>query len=146
MYLHPSAVTGVVDRLEVKGHVARSRDPEDRRVVKVRLTADGKELVKRAPDPVQGKMVYGLRSLKGQELHVLYRSVKKLEEISGAENVKAALFSKKVVSFSERMRAVSPSKTKGGMTMKLRQAGLFTLVIVLVAALSACAGSNKTTE
>ena len=95
MYLHPSAVTGVVDRLEVKGYVARNRDPENRRVVKVHLTADGKELVKRAPDPVQGKMVYGLRSLKGQELHVLYRSVKKLAEIARAENVKAALFSRR---------------------------------------------------
>ena len=31
MYLHPSTVSGVVDRLEKKGYVARDRGREDRR-------------------------------------------------------------------------------------------------------------------
>ena len=35
MYLHPSTVTGVVDRLENKGYVVRGRDTADRRIVTV---------------------------------------------------------------------------------------------------------------
>ena len=92
MYLHPSTVTGVVDRLEAKGFASRDRDAEDRRVVKVRLTPEGKELIGKAPNPVQGKMIYGLRGLKSDELHTIYRSVKRLAEIVEAENVKVTFF------------------------------------------------------
>ena len=36
-----AAVTGIVDRLVRDGHVLRMRDPDDRRVIKVKLTAKG---------------------------------------------------------------------------------------------------------
>jgi len=92
MYLHPSTVTGVVDRLESKGYVARGRDTTDRRVVTVSLTASGKALVKKAPSPVQGKMIYGLRKLKREELHVIHESLRKLVEIVEAQDVRATFF------------------------------------------------------
>jgi DNA-binding MarR family transcriptional regulator len=92
MYLHPSTVTGVIDRLEAKGHVERDRDRADRRVVKVRLTSTGAALVKEAPSPIQGKMIYGLRKLRRKDLDVIYQSVQKLAEIAEAENVKATFF------------------------------------------------------
>src|SRR5271157_4230964 len=41
MFLHPSTLTGVIDRLESKGYVVRDRDAADRRVVKVQLTPAG---------------------------------------------------------------------------------------------------------
>ena len=88
MYLNPSTITGVVDRLEKKGFVLRGRNEKDRRVVKVQLTPKGTELVKRAPNPIQGKMVYGLRKLKKDELFSIYRSVDKLVEIMEAHDVK----------------------------------------------------------
>jgi DNA-binding MarR family transcriptional regulator len=40
-------VTGIVDRLEQLGLVQRKRVPEDRRVVRVRLTARGRRLMER---------------------------------------------------------------------------------------------------
>ncbi len=92
MYLHPSTVTGVIDRLENKGFVVRGRDPDDRRVVKVKLTLAGEVLVKKAPNPVQGKMIYGLRKLNENELNVIHESVKRLAVIAEAENVKATFF------------------------------------------------------
>jgi DNA-binding MarR family transcriptional regulator len=88
MYLNPSTITGVVDRLEKRGFVLRGRNEIDRRVVKVQLTLKGTELVKRAPNPIQGKMVYGLRKLKKDELFSIYRSVDKLVEIMEAHDVK----------------------------------------------------------
>jgi DNA-binding MarR family transcriptional regulator len=91
-YLHPSTVTGVIDRLERKGYVIRRRDEADRRVVYVELTAEGSRLAKRAPNPAQGKMIYGLKNLKKRDLYLIYGSVQKLVEIMEARNVRATFF------------------------------------------------------
>jgi DNA-binding MarR family transcriptional regulator len=92
MYLHPSTITGVIDRLEKKGYVRRNRDQVDRRVIYVQLTTEGKRLAKRAPNPAQGKMIYGLKNLKKKELKLIYDSVQKLVEITEAQNVKVTFF------------------------------------------------------
>jgi DNA-binding MarR family transcriptional regulator len=92
MYLHPSTVTGVVDRLEKKGYVSRDRAQKDRRVVKVQLTPLGKRLVKKAPNPVQGEIIYGLREMKQGELRKIHEAVDKLVEIAEAKNVKVTFF------------------------------------------------------
>ncbi len=92
MYLHPSTVTGVIDRLESKGYVVRDRDSADRRVVKVNLTRAGQDLVANAPNPIQGKMIYGLMKLSENELNIIHESVKRLAEIGEAENVKVTFF------------------------------------------------------
>ncbi len=92
MYLHPSTITGVVDRLEKKGYVVRGRGEEDRRVIKVQLTAEGKRLVRKTPNPVQGKMIYGLRGLRREKLNLICDSVQKLVEIMEAQNVKVTFF------------------------------------------------------
>ena len=60
--------------------------------VKVSLTPKGNQVVKRAPKPVQGKMIYGLRKLKKDELILIYHSVLKLVEIMEAQNVKVTFF------------------------------------------------------
>jgi len=44
-----STVTGVIDRLELAGHVRRERDSRDRRIVWVVLTEEGEQLVERIP-------------------------------------------------------------------------------------------------
>jgi MarR family transcriptional regulator, organic hydroperoxide resistance regulator len=92
MYLHPSTITGVVDRLESKGYVRRDRNSEDRRVVNVRLTPAGEALATRAPSPAQGKMIYGLRNLAEEELTGIYRSVQKLVEIMEVQDLKVTFF------------------------------------------------------
>jgi len=92
MYLHPSTVSGVMDRLEKKEYVFRERDQRDRRVVKVQLTPRGKRLVKRTPNPIQGKMVYGLGKLTKERLGLIYDSLQKLVEIMEAQDVKVTFF------------------------------------------------------
>lgn len=37
MQVHPATTTGVLDRLEAEGWIARERDPADRRAVRIRL-------------------------------------------------------------------------------------------------------------
>jgi DNA-binding MarR family transcriptional regulator len=94
MCLHPSTMSGVIDRLEGKGYVARVRDRDtgDRRVIKVELTLKGKRLIHKAPNPIQGKMVYGLQKLKKKELLAISQSVQKLVEIMEAQNLKVTFF------------------------------------------------------
>ena len=46
MMVTVSNLTGIVDRLEEKGVVARERDAHDRRVIRVRLTEKGSKLYK----------------------------------------------------------------------------------------------------
>jgi MarR family transcriptional regulator, organic hydroperoxide resistance regulator len=92
MYLHPSTISGVVDRLEKKGYLVRDRTGPDRRVVQIELTPKGNRVVRKAPKPVQGKMIYGLRKLKKEELILIYQSISKLVEIVEAQNVRVTFF------------------------------------------------------
>ena len=92
MYLQPSTITGLIDALEQRGYVARVRDQEDRRVVKIQLTPKGQRLAKKAPNPAQGKMIYGLTKLRGHELNLIFNSLQKLVEIMEAQNTKVTFF------------------------------------------------------
>ncbi len=72
-----STVTGIIDRLEKKGFVARVRNSPDRRVINIELTDTGRELVRNAPSPFQQTIVDGLNKLPEDELEqilsVLYK-------------------------------------------------------------------------
>ena len=92
MYLHPSSITGLIDRLEKRGFALRNRDRKDRRVIKITLTPKGTALAKRSPNPIQGKMIHGLKNLKKGTLNSIFNSMKKLVEIMEAEDVKATFF------------------------------------------------------
>jgi hypothetical protein len=78
--------------LEKKGYVLRDRGQEDRRVIKVQLTPEGKRSVRKAPNPAQGKMIYGLRRLKKEKLNLIYDCIQELVEIMKAQNVKVTFF------------------------------------------------------
>ena len=62
-----STVTGIIDRIEQKGLVERSRVSSDRRVITVSLTNAGRSLARNAPPPIQEKIVHGLRRLPALE-------------------------------------------------------------------------------
>jgi DNA-binding MarR family transcriptional regulator len=46
MSVTTAAMTGIVDRLVRDGYVIRASDPDDRRVIKIRLTAKGDKVVR----------------------------------------------------------------------------------------------------
>jgi DNA-binding MarR family transcriptional regulator len=76
MFTRDSDVTRLVDRLVGRGLVERSRDGADRRVVRVRLTQGGKDLVERLDGPVLALMA---RSFAG----IRPKRVRRLIEILG---------------------------------------------------------------
>ncbi|MEJ2724293.1 MAG: MarR family transcriptional regulator [Deltaproteobacteria bacterium] len=76
--VNSSTVTGIIDRLEQKGFVERSRISPDRRVITISLTERGKELASHAPPPLQKKIVEGLKKLPEGEVEQIVNALTKL--------------------------------------------------------------------
>jgi len=87
MYLHPSTVIGILDRLEARGLVTRTRSAADRRVVTVGLTRSGKETVKKVPVVAQGLLLKGLEELSDHDLKVISEGLGLLVGILGAQRM-----------------------------------------------------------
>ncbi|MDY7037922.1 MAG: MarR family transcriptional regulator [Thermodesulfobacteriota bacterium] len=66
--VNSSTVTGIIDRLEHKGLVRRLRISQDRRVITIELTKNGKVLAENAPPPVQQKIIDGLNKLSEDQI------------------------------------------------------------------------------
>jgi DNA-binding MarR family transcriptional regulator len=87
MYLHPATVVGILDRLEVRDLVCRTRSREDRRVVEVELTVQGKKLVEHAPVVAQGILVKGLETMSEEKLGSICGALDDLVTILGARDM-----------------------------------------------------------
>jgi DNA-binding MarR family transcriptional regulator len=87
MYLHPATVVGILNRLEKKGLILRVRTREDRRIVDVNLTQEGKSLVVRAPEVAQGLLAAGLEVLPASRLMDIASSLDELVQILGAQEL-----------------------------------------------------------
>jgi len=87
MYLHPATVVGILDRLEARGYVSRTRSKTDRRVVEIELTRQGQELLHNAPEVAQGLLVKGLETLTEEKLYKLDEGLCELTRILGAQEL-----------------------------------------------------------
>jgi MarR family transcriptional regulator, organic hydroperoxide resistance regulator len=81
LYLHPSTVSGIVDRLEAHGYVTRTRQAEDARSYTLALTKMAKCVLQTAPEPPRSKVAKGLERLSDQELEEVLRSIRALGSI-----------------------------------------------------------------
>ena len=107
MYLHPATVVGILDRLQQRGLVTRVRSTEDRRVVRVELTAEGEALVRRSPEVAQGILVSGLESLPVQRLKSMAGALDQLVDILGAQGLPPKLILSPEVNKPRRRRSAS---------------------------------------
>ena len=73
-----STVTGIIDRLEQKRLVERSRISSDRRVITIGLTESGRMLAQNSPLPIQERIVDGYKDLPSNEREDIIRALKKL--------------------------------------------------------------------
>ena len=71
LYVTPSNITGIIDRLENKGLVERIRKKGDRRIALITLTESGTELSNELPDPIEKKLIYKLADLKAEHVRIL---------------------------------------------------------------------------
>jgi DNA-binding MarR family transcriptional regulator len=85
LYLHPITIIGIIDHLEKQDLVKRCWSEDDYRVVWIELTAKGNDLVKSAPQVVQGLLASGLDEISAKKLIEIDRSMKHLVKIFGVE-------------------------------------------------------------
>jgi DNA-binding MarR family transcriptional regulator len=90
VHLSPSTVVGILDRLEAKNLVRRERSATDRRVVHVWLTEAGRELIARAPSPLQDRLTQAMDELPEEELVAMAESLERIVEIMEIHHIDAA--------------------------------------------------------
>ena len=73
-----ATATGIVDRMEQRGLVERRRDDDDRRVIRVQLAADGRELLAKVAADRRQKLGYLLSELTDDELDGFLRGARAL--------------------------------------------------------------------
>ncbi len=115
MYLHPATVVGILDRLEKQGLATRVRSTEDRRVVKVELTAQGRALVRKSPEVAQGLLVAGLEKLSTGKLRNIAEALDQMADILGAQDIPPRL-----ILSPEVNRPVKAKAPSGGRSVKRR--------------------------
>ena len=78
VFLSPSMITAIVDQLEKRELVVRTRSSSDRRVILIELTGQGAETVKKSPPSFQQQLMKGLQDLKLKEKKILHESLSTL--------------------------------------------------------------------
>jgi len=76
-----STVTGIVDRLEKKGYLERSRISTDRRVITITLTDKGRSLAENSPPAVHQKIVRAVKMLSETERKEIDRALDTLSRL-----------------------------------------------------------------
>ncbi|QTR02734.1 MarR family transcriptional regulator, partial [Saccharothrix algeriensis] len=85
--LDKSTMSGLVERAERRGLLARDRSPEDRRAVDVFITPAGRELAEQVQDEVREALAPFTDRLRAVDRHLLTRL---LDSLSGAATAKQA--------------------------------------------------------
>ncbi len=88
--LSHATVTGIVDRLAARQLVARNRNPDDRRHVKVTITDAGMALLREAPSALQEKFAQRLATLSEEEGEFLRLSLRKIVRMMDGDDIDAA--------------------------------------------------------
>jgi DNA-binding MarR family transcriptional regulator len=92
MFVHPSTVTGVVDRLVRKGAVSREVDRRDRRGVRLYVRPAGVRILRRSPPPIQVGLARALAGMSARRLSELRRSLLDLARKTETDRIRAPLF------------------------------------------------------
>lgn len=84
--IHQTTASNLLDSLERRGYVVKTRDREDQRVVKLTLSDQGAELLLRAPAPARGLLTEALRKLEVPALLKLNEGLQALLECIDGED------------------------------------------------------------
>ena len=88
--LNPSTVSGIIDRLEKKGFLARLPKIGDKRVVNIALTSSGDRLLKGIPSLLHVQLAEKLEQLSEIELNDVERGLNTLVTILDIDKVEAS--------------------------------------------------------
>ena len=90
--LSQATVTTIIDRLEKRGYVARRRSDQDKRVVHALLTDAGRDVVERAPVPLQEAFSTRFEQLQDYEQSQILAALQRVAAMMGAEELDASPF------------------------------------------------------
>ncbi len=86
---HPT-MTGILDRLEKRGLVRRTRDTEDRRRMTVTATGEGLRLLDAAPSPLQDRFRAEFSKLEEWEQTHMLATLQRIAAMMDAEELEAS--------------------------------------------------------
>lgn len=81
VFLSPSTLVGIIDRLEAGGFVERQRSVRDRRKVRVFLTESGRGVIERSPSPLQDSLGAGIERLPELERATITLALERICEL-----------------------------------------------------------------
>ncbi len=81
VFLNPSTIVGIVDRLEKHDVFTRERSVKDRRCVRIYLTEKGREMVAQSPSPLQDSLATSIDNLPELERATIALSLEKILEM-----------------------------------------------------------------
>jgi len=90
LHLNSSTVTGIINRLEKKGLIARLPKKGDKRVTYISLTSNGYEVLEKTPDLLHEKLSRKLSELSNVELEIMEDSLKLLISVLDIKDVEAS--------------------------------------------------------
>jgi len=90
VFLSPSTVVGILDRLEEKGLVRRERVSKDRRVVTVTASEQGRTVAESAPSPLQSRLTEALGALPLLDQVAIAESLERVVNLMEAQDIDAA--------------------------------------------------------
>jgi len=86
VYLNNSTITGIIDRLEKRELVRRTRISKDRRQVHVEITDQGIKFINQAPKPIKDQFVDRIISLDEEKIALILWSLEMLVDMLGNED------------------------------------------------------------
>ncbi|PJD92965.1 MAG: MarR family transcriptional regulator [Legionella sp.] len=81
VHLSSSTLVGVIDRLEEKGLIRRTRDTEDRRVIFIEITEKGEQFVSTSPHLLHNKLDEQFKVIEESEQILIANSLDLLVEM-----------------------------------------------------------------
>ena len=90
IHVSQATMTGILDRLERQGLVARVRDDVDRRSVTITVTEAGKTLLPTAPSLLQDRFRSELAKLSAEKQSAILATLEQIAAMMGAEVLPAA--------------------------------------------------------
>lgn len=107
----PSSVSVVIGRLVERGLAARRVSKVDARRAEVVITAAGRALLRKAPEPIQARLLEGLASLPSAQLRALVEGLEAVVNAMGVEENAAAMFFEEEAPKRKRQRRRADERT-----------------------------------
>jgi DNA-binding MarR family transcriptional regulator len=90
VHVSQATVTGILDRLEHRGLITRTRDGQDRRSTFITVTDAGHHVLRSAPPPLQEQFRKQLSGLEDWEQTMMLATLLRIAAMMGADNLEVA--------------------------------------------------------